>query len=197
MIKNLKLVKQPPLPNVQYSIISSRDICSSTDFREEAPFSTAMFLSNSIEVRHTWAEKINKERESGASAKARRVWARRQPWNQRKVEQWDASSWFLWETFCIKLLISQCAVLCGGWGEGRKEKKTFYTWRISCQRRYSGFVPFVLLINTEAKLPLQKCCWVRLPPRERAILEVDHSWNLIQVCAAERGKKSLPIWITA
>lgn len=72
-IKNLKLVKQPPRPNVQYSIISSRDICSSTDFREEAPFSTAMFLSNSIEVRHTWAEKINKERESGASAKATRL----------------------------------------------------------------------------------------------------------------------------
>lgn len=35
------------------SIISSRDICSSTDRKEEAPPSTAIFFNNSIEVRTT------------------------------------------------------------------------------------------------------------------------------------------------
>lgn len=155
-----------------------------------------MFLSNSIEVRHTWAEKINKERESGASAKATRLSSTVAVKSEkgramRRVKLVSLRN-FLYKAFDF----SVCRPM---WRLRRrtKRKKSFYTWRISCQRRYSGFVPFVLLINTEAKLPLQKCCWVRLPPREREILEVDHSWNLIQVCAAERGTKSLPIWNTA
>lgn len=39
------------------SIISSSDICSSTDCREEAPPATAMFFNNSMEVRTTCVEK--------------------------------------------------------------------------------------------------------------------------------------------
>lgn len=35
------------------SIISSSDICSSTDCREEAPPPTAIFFSSSIEVMNT------------------------------------------------------------------------------------------------------------------------------------------------
>lgn len=74
--------------------------------------------------------------------------------------------------------------------EQGEKKKAFTPEGSAVSTGIQALFPFVLLINTETKLPLEKCCWVQLPPLERAILEVDHSWNLIQVCAAEKeGEK--------